>query len=443
MKLDPKHIKPIPTHVLIFGASGHIGGPMARFMRFHAPQVRLRLVSSRAESIAELQTEFPQAEVVQASYNDARSLEAAFAGIDGAMIVTPPECDEKSAMTDIVKAVRKSGTMKHMIRVVGLQPDMNHHRVPEKMRAFGKGIEVQHPIARQILDDAGMPVTYLNSGASFMDNLLRLAGPIQAGNLAWPNRPVTYIDPREIGEAAARLLLSEDGRHVYQFYTMNNEEPPRTSADVAELMQDVLLRKIAHDPSKEAFLAYFAPLVDGGAMPAHFPDYLWDFFEYEAANATVWVPNQFMERTLGRKPNTLRSWIMEHRSHFEPEVEEDAELAAPVSSSTGTHGPSAGLDGTWDVTVSTPVGAEPHEMTVVTHADGTVTGDVRHIKNGNVMVIEEGRISGNTVTWKMRMEKPISVKLSVNVQIDGDRLSGTAKAGLLGRAKMAGQKRAV
>lgn len=439
MKLDPKHIKPIPKSVLIFGASGHIGRPMAEFLRFHAPDMRLRLASSRPDGMAALQSAFPEAEIVDVNYSDPAKMDAAFFGIEAALLLTPPECDERSAMTNVVNASHKSGTLKHLIRIVGLQPDMNHARVPEKMRSFGKGIEVQHPIARQVLDDADMPVTYLNSGASFMDNLLRLAGQIQAGRLAWPNRPVTYIDPREIGEAAARLLLSEDARHIYQFYTMNNGEEPKSASDVAALMEEVLLRKIPHDPSKEGFLAYFKPLVDGGAMPEHFPDYLWDFFDYEAANATVWVPNQFMERTLGRKPNTLRSWLMEHRAMFLPDAD-DVQLAAVTPNTSVSTSLDTKPDGIWDFSVTTPMGQEPHEMTIHTHADGTLTGEVRHLKNGTVMQIEDGRHSGNTLTWKMRMEKPIKVKLSVAILVDGNTLAGGAKAGLFGKAKINGQR---
>ena len=140
MKLDPKHIKSIPKSVLIFGASGHIGRPMAEFLRFHAPDMRLRLASSRPEGMAALQTAFPEAEIVEVNYSDPAKMDAAFFGIEAGLILTPPECDEQSAMTNVVNAVRKSGTVKHLIRVVGLQPDMNHARVPEKMRSFGGSV---------------------------------------------------------------------------------------------------------------------------------------------------------------------------------------------------------------------------------------------------------------------------------------------------------------
>jgi hypothetical protein len=39
---------------------------------------------------------------------------------------------------------------------------------------------------------------------------------------------------------------------------------------------------------------------------------LWEFFEYERENEVVWSRNDFVERTLGRKPRTLREWLAEH-----------------------------------------------------------------------------------------------------------------------------------
>lgn len=40
---------------------------------------------------------------------------------------------------------------------------------------------------------------------------------------------------------------------------------------------------------------------------------IWDFFEYERDNEVVWALNDFVERTIGRKPTTSREWLIEHR----------------------------------------------------------------------------------------------------------------------------------
>lgn len=320
------HLKTIPRSVAIFGASGHIGGPMARFLRFHAPQVRLRLIGTTPDKVARLQHDFPGAETVQANYFDPASLQAAVAGIEAMLVLATQPLDEARAMSHLAEAVRAAGTVVHMVRVVGLQPDTSPRRIPQALRDFGLGLEVQHPIAREVLDGAGLPVTYLNVGASYMDNYLRAAPALRAaGRLVWPEREIPYVDPREVGEAAARLLLSDDRRHVGQFYTLNNGEPGLRTAAVAQMMREVFQRSVHHDPSREGFMGTFEPLLARGLVPPTLPHYLWDFFAYEEANAPVWVANQFLERTLGRRPTTLRAWLQEHRTHFFPE---DAPRAA-------------------------------------------------------------------------------------------------------------------
>jgi hypothetical protein len=35
--------------------------------------------------------------------------------------------------------------------------------------------------------------------------------------------------------------------------------------------------------------------------------------QYEQDNEVVWALNDFVERTIGRKPTTLREWLIEHR----------------------------------------------------------------------------------------------------------------------------------
>ena len=100
-----------------------------------------------------------------------------------------------------------------------------------------------------------LPITYLNIGASFMDNFIRTAEIRRRTKaLVWPPGYIPYIDPREVGEIAARLLLSPDRRYVHQFLTINNGHDLRTSDEVAAIMSDVLCERVAYDGSREAFL---------------------------------------------------------------------------------------------------------------------------------------------------------------------------------------------
>lgn len=444
----PYH-KPALQSVAIFGAAGHIGGPMARFLRFHAPQVRLRLISSNPDKAEQLRADFPGAEAVVANYNDEASLAAALAGIEGLMVLTTQPMDERQAMTNLVQAVRRCGTLRHMIRVVGMFPDFNPRRIPQKLKDFGMGLEIQHPIARQVLEEADMPVTFLNVGASYMDNFLRMIPGLQeSGTLVWPNRTLPYIDPRELGEVAARLLLSDDSRHVGQFYTVNNGEPGISTEAVAALMSEVFQRPIAYDGSREAFMNFFAPLTEAGVVPAALPTYLWDFFRFEDDNAPAWVANHFVERTLGRKPNTVRAWLLEHKHLFFDDTETTIRLTGshePASAARGITATPVGLsneiDGTWDCTVSTPAGKEPHVLVVRTTPDGGLTGEMTNTKNGIVMPLQNGRYQGNTLTWALQLQKPFKLNLKVEVTVSGQQLEGHAKAGLIGKAAIQGTRR--
>lgn len=436
----PRYLKPALRSIAIFGAAGHIGGPMARFLRFHAPQVRLRLISSSPDKAEQLRADFADAEVAVANYKDPASLAGALAGIEGLMVLTTQPMDEREAMTNLVDAIRRCGTLRHMIRVVGLFPDFNPRRIPQRLRDFGMGLEIQHPIARQVLEEAGLPVTFLNVGASYMDNFLRMIPGIQErATVVWPERVVTYLDPRELGEVAARLLLSDDARHIGQFYTLNNGEPGVGTAQVAALMSEVFQRPIAHDGSREGFMGFFAPLLEARLVPPELPGYLWDFFQFEDANAPAWVPNQFVERTLGRQPTTLRAWLQEHRHLFVDE----ADAAAPLTGSLppAPAGAPNEIDGTWDCSVFTPGGKEPHVLVLRT-AGGRLEGEMTNTRNGIVMPLQDGAFQGPALSWTLQLHKPFKLRLKVNVTVSGGQLTGHAKAGLIGKAAIQGTRRA-
>lgn len=204
--------KPVPRSILIFGASDHIGGPLAEFLAREAPAIRLRLATHSARKIEALQSRFPSAEIVVADFFDVASLSAAAASMEGIFVVTPGGLDERAAMTNLVAASCSAGTLIQMIRIMGLHPDENPKQIPQALRDDGAGIETQHLIAREVLDNSGLPVTHLNCGATFMDNFIRLgqAMPVRKERkLIWPEHLIPFIDPCEVGEVAGRLFLSD------------------------------------------------------------------------------------------------------------------------------------------------------------------------------------------------------------------------------------------
>jgi uncharacterized protein YbjT (DUF2867 family) len=197
----PDQAKRIPSSILIFGAAGRIGGPLAAFLQREVPQIRLRLATSHPAQADGLRRKYPSAEIVTANYFDLHSLLAAAADMEGVFVVTPSETDERPAMTNLVEALKSSGCAVHILRIVGILPEFNPRRIPKALRDHGLGLQIQHPIAKAILDESDLPVTYLNIGATYMDNFIRMGEGIRKKRtLIWPERLIPYIDPREVGE---------------------------------------------------------------------------------------------------------------------------------------------------------------------------------------------------------------------------------------------------
>lgn len=305
-----------PRSIAVFGATGHIGRPLADQVRYRAQDVSLRLITSVNARKASLAAAFPDSECLVASFFDPPSLERALEDVEGVFVVTPSPFDEAVAMKNLVEAVQKVARPVHIVRITGFEPESLPRRVPESVRRFG-GTAQQHYVAKRILDESDLPVTYLNVGASYMDNFLVMAQTVQSQRkMIWPERLISYIDPRDLGEVAANLLLSCDERHIYQFHTVNNGQDLLTVGEIAQMLSDILKVGITHDESRQAFVEEYGVRLAMRRGVKDAAEQILDFIAYEQGNAAFHALNDFAERMLGRRPTSLRAWFMEHRQHF-------------------------------------------------------------------------------------------------------------------------------
>jgi hypothetical protein len=95
--------------------------------------------------------------------------------------------------------------------------------------------------------------------------------------------------------------------------------------------------------------------------------------------------------------------------------------------------------GTYDCTIKTPMGPQNAQLTVApTGSDsftGTIGGDMGQ------MEIEDGTVAGQTISWKMKMTKPMPMNLDCEATIDGDTLTGKIKTGMFGAMDLTGTRR--
>ena len=95
------------------------------------------------------------------------------------------------------------------------------------------------------------------------------------------------------------------------------------------------------------------------------------------------------------------------------------------------------VDGTYNVTVKTPLGPQPGQL--VLKSDGaTLTGTLRN-KLGT-FEIEDGTVTGNDVHFFAHVQTPLGkLKAEISGTVEGDSYSGTGKLPL-GTVKVEGKR---
>lgn len=98
----------------------------------------------------------------------------------------------------------------------------------------------------------------------------------------------------------------------------------------------------------------------------------------------------------------------------------------------------AGVDGTWDVVVKSPLGDQKLSMTVKSEGStftGTGSGAM-----GSADI--SGEVDGNTLVWKQSVTTPMPMTLDMKATVDGDTMTGTVGAGAFGSFPLTGTRTA-
>lgn len=96
----------------------------------------------------------------------------------------------------------------------------------------------------------------------------------------------------------------------------------------------------------------------------------------------------------------------------------------------------AEVSGDWTMVLSTPVG--PQEMTChMEESEGAVSGYLES-KEGRESFT--GEAHDGRVTFDLKVTKPMKITLKYDLQVTGDRIAGTCKMGIFGKAKVKGER---
>ncbi len=93
-------------------------------------------------------------------------------------------------------------------------------------------------------------------------------------------------------------------------------------------------------------------------------------------------------------------------------------------------------DGTWKVTINSPMGVQQGTLTVKTSGD-TFTGTFAG-QQGTQDI--SGKVDGDTLTWATKLTQPFPIDLDFNVKVSGDTMEGSVKAGAFGSSPLKGER---
>lgn len=95
------------------------------------------------------------------------------------------------------------------------------------------------------------------------------------------------------------------------------------------------------------------------------------------------------------------------------------------------------VDGKWNVTVNSPMGAQKSEVNFKAEGN-TLTGTGS--AQGNTQNIADGKVDGNNVSWKVSITTPFPMTLEFSGAVNGDAMSGNVKAGNFGSFPWSGTR---
>ncbi len=99
----------------------------------------------------------------------------------------------------------------------------------------------------------------------------------------------------------------------------------------------------------------------------------------------------------------------------------------------------ANVDGAYDCVAKTPMGDQKGVLTVVSSGDrfnGTFAGALGSLD------VNDGKVDGDTLSWKMDMTMPMPMTLECEATVSGDSISGTMQLGAFGASAFSGTRRA-
>ncbi|MCG6493904.1 NmrA family NAD(P)-binding protein [Kitasatospora sp. A2-31] len=286
--------------IVIMGATGATGGAtLDSLARLGVPARALsrdpgRLLAGLDDHTRAL------VEPVYADAGDPDSLRAAFRGASGLLLTMANGPQQVEHELRAIDAAADAG-VEHIVKVSAPAAE------PDSPVAVSRG----HHLVEQHLRASGVTATVLRPYA-FMQKLLLLAPGIAAAGMihgAMGTAPCNYIDCRDIGDAAAAVLIRPE--HAGRTYELTGGRA-YSYPELAALLGALLGRPVRYIDLPPAEL--HAHLVHRAGMPEWLAAHVVEIQRLAVDRPER--PDGSVNRLLGRAPRTLEAFLREHLARF-------------------------------------------------------------------------------------------------------------------------------
>lgn len=238
---------------------------------------------------------------VRFDFLDPSTYDGALEGVDRVFLMRPPALSKPEQLKPFVDHAREKGVEQVVfLSLLGIE----------------KNPFPPHAKIEKLLQASGMAYTFLRP-SFFMQNLTgpHLEDIRDRNELLVPARkaPVSFVDTRDIGEAAARILAAPIGAHRNMAYDLTGPEA-LTYAEAAAILSRVLGRSIVYpDPGVLHFRRHMIRRgFDKGYVNVMCMLYLLTGFGMSKR------VTDDLERLLGRRPTSLEAFVRDHAGCWQP-----------------------------------------------------------------------------------------------------------------------------
>ncbi|MFF3941066.1 SDR family oxidoreductase [Streptomyces phaeofaciens] len=285
--------------ILVIGATGKIGGEVARLLVSAGSPVRALVRNpSRATALAGQGVELATGDL-----GDAASLDRAMQGVDRMFLVSAQDPRQADLQGNAVDAALRA-SVGHIVKVSGISPSVS----PGGPAEIGR----QHWRTEHRIEETGVPFTFLRPGF-FMQNLLETAAPMvsKLGLLAAPmaDAPIAMVDSRDIAAVAATVLTSDN--HHDRVYDVTG---PRAfdHKQLATVLTGATGQRIRYVNTPPGLAA---KVLRRQGKPDWHVEHLVDMAELFRVGAGATVSTTVRDVT-GRPPRTIEGFAAEHANSF-------------------------------------------------------------------------------------------------------------------------------